>query len=130
MTHQTMAASPGLLARLRAEQERYRRNGLDRRAEEIRRLLEQAARHGQVDVPQPLAERLRAEVLTSLADVAAHTGSDSVPYGLPEDPDDPRFTAVSSLGWGTAAFAQHHEEFLGSNTDDDHDWRGASRYID
>jgi hypothetical protein len=51
-----------------------------------------------------------------------------VPYGPPEDLDDPRFRNTSAVGWGTATFGQDPEEFLGSSTDDDHDWRGAGRH--
>ncbi|MDO2378394.1 hypothetical protein Q2298_08510 [Rhodococcus electrodiphilus] len=46
-------------------------------------------------------------------------------YGRPTSIDDPRFSNRSSLGWGTASYGQHPEEFLGSPTDDDHDWRGG-----
>lgn len=55
---------------------------------------------------------------------------DGLPYGVPEDPDDPRFTARSAMDWGTRPYAIHPEEALGEPTDDDHDWRGPSRYID
>ncbi|MBM7457544.1 hypothetical protein JOE26_000219 [Rhodococcus coprophilus] len=47
-------------------------------------------------------------------------------FGPPTSVQDVRFTHQSSLGWGTASFGQHPEEFLGSPTDDDHDWRGGS----
>ncbi|MGX4712291.1 hypothetical protein [Rhodococcus ruber] len=48
------------------------------------------------------------------------------PYGSPARPDDPRFSHRSRLEWGTASYGQDPEEFLGSPTDDDNDWRGGS----
>lgn len=52
------------------------------------------------------------------------------PYGAPSTPDDPRFVSRSGTGWGTGAFGQHPDEFLGESTDDDHDWRGGDRYME
>lgn len=52
--------------------------------------------------------------------------SNTTRYGRPTGIDDPRFSNRSSLDWGTASYRQHPEEFLGSPTDDDNDWRGGS----
>lgn len=51
--------------------------------------------------------------------------SNTTHYGPAASVDDPRFSNRSSLGWGTASYGQHPEEFLGSPTDDDNDWRGG-----
>lgn len=50
-------------------------------------------------------------------------------YGAPASADDPRFTVRSAVGWGTASFGQHPDEYVGSDTDDDHDWRSSDRYL-
>lgn len=52
------------------------------------------------------------------------------PYGAPIAADDLRFANQSNAGWGTASYGQNVDEFLGEGTDDDNDWRGASRYMD
>lgn len=57
-------------------------------------------------------------------------GEVDVFYGAPESLDDPRFNARSVVDWGTAAYGQDPDEFLGDLTDDDNDWRGGgSRYM-
>jgi len=53
-----------------------------------------------------------------------------VPYGAPDDLEDPRFSTRSSLDWGTASYGQDPNEFLGGPTDDDNDWRGGNRMYD
>ncbi|MGX7722644.1 hypothetical protein [Rhodococcus sp. 5G237] len=50
----------------------------------------------------------------------------AIPYGSPSDIDDIRFSHRTAAEWGTSSFRQHPEEFLGSPTDDDHDWRGGN----
>lgn len=50
----------------------------------------------------------------------------AIPYGSPSDIADIRFSHRTAAEWGTSSFRQHPEEFLGSPTDDDHDWRGRS----
>ncbi len=49
-----------------------------------------------------------------------------IPYGRPSRADDLRFNHRSRLDWGSASYGQNPEEFLGSPTDDDNDWRGNS----
>ncbi|MHC6215293.1 MULTISPECIES: hypothetical protein [Rhodococcus] len=52
------------------------------------------------------------------------------PYGSPARLDDPRFSHRSRLEWGTASYGQDPEEFLGSPTDDDNEWRGGSAFYE
>ena len=53
-------------------------------------------------------------------------GSGAIPYGSPSDIDDIRFSHRTAAEWGSSSFRQHPEEFLGTPTDDDHDWRGRN----
>lgn len=53
-----------------------------------------------------------------------------LPYGSPKNLDDARFENKSKLDFGAAAYRQDPEEFLGSDTDDDNDWRGQGRRLD
>lgn len=53
-------------------------------------------------------------------------GSGAIPYGSPSDIGDIRFSHRTAAEWGTSSFRQHPEEFLGTPTDDDHDWRGRN----
>ena len=52
------------------------------------------------------------------------------PFGSPARLDDPRFSHRSRLEWGTASYGQDPEEFLGSPTDDDNEWRGGSAFYE
>lgn len=52
--------------------------------------------------------------------------SGAIPYGNPSDIDDIRFSHRTAAEWGTSSFRQHPEEFLGTPTEDDHDWRGRN----
>ncbi|MGW5300714.1 hypothetical protein ACWEQV_20945 [Rhodococcus aetherivorans] len=59
-------------------------------------------------------------------DVQPGRWTNRTPYGNPARLDDPRFSHRSRLEWGTASYGQDPEEFLGSPTDDDNEWRGGS----
>lgn len=53
------------------------------------------------------------------------------PLREPARLDDPRFSHRSRLEWGgTASYGQDPEEFLGSPTDDDNEWRGGSAFYE
>jgi hypothetical protein len=65
------------------------------------------------------------------ADADAVRDGLQVPYGEPDGPDDVRFSVHSAAGWGTNAYGQNPDEFLGEPTEDDNDWiRGSSRFLD
>jgi len=50
--------------------------------------------------------------------------------GALESLDDPRITNRSTADWGTAAYGQDPDEFLGVPADDDNDWRGGNQMYD
>jgi len=50
--------------------------------------------------------------------------NDRIPHGTPSNVKDTRFSHRTAMEWGTSSFRQHPEEFLGTPTEDDHDWRG------
>lgn len=75
----------------------------------------------------------RATQETPSTDYAVEDESAPAPesfYGVPGDLSDPRFTVRTASDWGTAFFGSDLEETLSEPTEDDHDWRGASRFID
>lgn len=69
--------------------------------------------------------RVRNNRRTVDRDAQSGLRSDDLPYGSPGRPDDPRFSHRSRMEWGTSSYRQHPDEFLGSPTDDDNDWRGG-----
>ncbi|MEU5841565.1 hypothetical protein [Rhodococcus sp. NPDC047139] len=86
-------------------------------------------RIGKKTSPSDTALRRQNQKSRSKGTPGRRTGSrqdGSIPYGAPSNIDDIRFSHRTAAEWGTSSYGQHPEEFLGSPTEDDHDWRGGN----
>jgi hypothetical protein len=127
----TLSVNGALVDALHMLERRYRVDGLDARAAAIRQLLHEASKRAVINVSAALACGLaRASPRTPHASESAESIDTNMPFGAPAANGDSRISVRSAGGWGTSSYGQSPEELLGSPSEDDHDWRGGSIYMD